>query len=395
MSLGKILFPLLALAVALVAFEMSNDAKQADQSRAAVPENSPDVDNPSLGNLVSALGIALGSGNSIGRNNDTRLVTDPEKTRRQSFYGFEIRHPGMAGANNEVYLLQSALANAPLQKQIERPASVIAIPQSDGCAVPAISAGQKPAKVQVFSAEMESGYHALTDDDLISGAREFLKDLQQSKDPANEGPSSRTDGVPVVQVVVTDESAPLYLVLQASTGPVVWNLSATPGVEIAQIVLVGQPGQAVHPLKAETPVTMLSMGVDCAPQPWPDTTTYWQINPNHSTDTGNYSEKSIEQFERYNTWFTDTFGFRSDTGMFGAWTTNQVLVGPMPKSADARAVYRPLAGATIIAQEGPVLYVTPRGEREADVAARRYALALSALGGDLSIANPTPMERAQ
>ncbi|MEO1238799.1 MAG: hypothetical protein AAFW64_03875 [Pseudomonadota bacterium] len=395
MNFLKLVFPLVAICIGLVVWDETRDPGKT----AEIPENSPasDGEAPSAGNLLSALGIALGTGggmNSVGGSNDARLVTDPHRTRRNAFYGWEVKHPGMAGPGDTIHLVQSALAGVPMQPRPERPATLVTQSTSENCAVPAVAQGQKLAKVQVFDAGMPTGYHAVTDRVLAEGAAKYLRDLQQAKDPAGERPPRQTKPVSIVNVVITDESAPLYLVLQASARQVVWNLHASPTVQIDQIVLIGQPGQAVNPTTPDTPVTMLRIGAECAPQPWPDTTAYWELYAPPGLD-GGYREKSAEQYSRYNDWFASTFGEAPHPGATTAWTASHMLVGPLPSSAETRPQYRPLDGATIVAHEGPLLYISPRLEREADIAARRHALAVAAAGGDLSLVNPTPVERAQ
>lgn len=397
MKFFQIILPIIALCVGLVVWSETSSPKRSSLEPVT---NSPAVseDGPTARNLLAALGIAVGGSGgmqSIGSTNDARLVTDPERTRREAFYGWEVKHPGMTGPNDSIHLVQSALSGVPMKPVLERPASLTTLPSAENCVAPEVQANQKLAKVHVFEGQMETGYHAVTDRMLAEGAKAYIRDLQQAKDPAKETPPSKTRPVPVVNVVLTDDSAPLYLVLQASARQVLWNLHATPNVVVEQIVLVGNPGQAVHPLTPETPVTMLNIGADCAPQPWRDTSAYWEKYPNRAAESGDYAEKAAGYHSRYNDWFLSTFGQPAERGTVGAWVASHVLVGPLPPSAEKRATYRPLTGSTIVAHEGPVLYVAPRRERELDVAARRHALALAAAGGDLGIINPTPMERAQ
>ncbi|MEL7460843.1 MAG: hypothetical protein AAFX45_01580 [Pseudomonadota bacterium] len=396
MNFLKLVLPLVAICIGLVVWDETRSPPKSANLPANAP--APDSETPGIGNLVSALGIALGTGggmNTIGGSGDARLITDPNRTRRNAFYGWDVEHPGLAGPGESIHLVQSAMAGVPMRPEPEYPAAVVATQTADGCIPPAVATGQKLAKVQIFEAEMPSGYHAVSDRDLADGAAKYLRDLQQTRDPAKERPSGQTRPAPVVNVVITDDSAPLYLVLQAATRPVVWNLHAAPTVKVEQIVLIGNPGQAVHPLSPDTPITMLAIGPDCAPQPWPDTTGYWEVYTSPGIDSGDYREQSAERYARYNDWFASAFGEAAHPGTSGAWISAHMLVGPLPAAAETRPQYRPLTGATIVAHEGPLLYVSPRLERQADIAARRHALAVAAAGGDLSVVNPTPMERTQ
>jgi len=411
MALRGLLFGLTAGALGLVvAASVLQPAGSDGEATLGVPNSVQDgeVAEPTLRNVADALGIVFGNDGGQMRSasgpSDVRLVTDPHRTRRTGFYGWEVSHPGMTGPGDSIHLVQSALADVPMRPGYERPAAVRAVPAAEGCTPPAVGPGEKLAKVHVADATLPSGYHAVTDRELAEGAATFLSRLQRAPGPSEESPPADTDPVNMVNVVLTDTGAPLYLVLQASHAPVLWNLHAAPGVRVAQVVLVGFPGQAVSPPTPDTPVTMLPVGPGCAPQPWRDTAAHWARQPNERADMpdssggpggGTFREKAAYRHALYDTWFETVFGEPFEPGAVGAWEAPHVLVGPMPASAEARAVYRPLAGATIVAHEGPLLYVSPPEERERDIADRRLALALDAAGGDLSILNPEPMERAE
>lgn len=394
MGFKGIMFGLLAGAIGLVVFT-STTGEMADGKD--LPDNS-ETAAPSLGDFASAFGIAFGNGGqmrSAGGPSDDRLVTDPEKTRSAEFYGWKVEHPGLIGPGDEMHLVQSALAGVPMKQSLETPIEVMARAAEAGCTAPGRAAGEKLVKVQVFEGLQPSGYHAVTVRDLSAGAKNFIANLQRSDDPADERPSGESRPVPVVNIVLTDESAPLYLVLQAAGRPVVWNLHATTGVEVADVVVVGNPGNAVHPLTPETTVTFLEIAEDCAPQPWRAAQPWWDMFNRPGAAGGDFEEKSAARHTAYDRWFAATFGEASEPGTVGAFAANHMLVGPLPASPEVRATYRPLTGARIIAHEGPLLYAAPAREREADLARRRYALAEAAAGGDLSIVNPAPMERRQ
>lgn len=393
MGFKGIMFGLLAGAIGLVIFASTSgevtDGKTSDNSEAVAP---------SIGDFASALGIAFGNGGemrSVGGPSDARLVTDPEKTRSAEFYGWKVEHPGLIGPGDEMHLVQSALAGVPTRQSVETPIEGGARAADAGCTAPGRAPGEKLVKVQVFEGLQPSGYHAVTERDLSAGAKNFITSLQRSDDPTDERPSGESRPVPVVNVILTDESAPLYLVLQAASRPLVWNLHATPGVEVAAIVVVGNPGNAVHTLAPDTPVTFLEIAEDCAPQPWRAAQPWWDMFNRPGAASGEFEEKSAARHTAYDRWFAATFGEASEPGTIGAFAANHVLVGPLPASSAARATYRPLNGGRIVAHEGPLLYAAPAHEREADLARRRHALAEAAAGGDLSIVNPAPMERRQ
>lgn len=401
MGFKGIMAMLLAGAVGLVVFTSTSGEVADGKDFAEGATNSPSegtTGSPSLRDFAAAVGIVIGANgemHKMGGPSDARLVTDPEKTRKAEFYGWKVEHPGLIGPDDEFHLVQSALADMPGKRPVETPAEIVERPSEPGCTAPARAPDEKLAKVQVVSGSQPSGYHAVTDRDLAEGAKAFIRKLQRAADPADERPSGDTRPVSVVNVVLTDESASLYLVLQAASQPILWNLHATPGVEVARIVVVGNPGNAVHPPDPATPVNFLDIAADCAPQPWRAAQPWWDMYHGPGADSGDFEEKSAARHLAYEEWFAETFGEPSEPGTIGAFETSHVLVGPLPASAETRAPYRPLTGARIVAHAGPLLYAAPARDREADIAARRHTLAVAAAGGDLSIVNPRPMERAE
>ncbi|MEM9707781.1 MAG: hypothetical protein AAF871_03250 [Pseudomonadota bacterium] len=396
MGFRSVILGVLGLMIGL-AIVLSTVGPQADgKDITAIDEEA----GPSLGDFASAIGVFFNSDgqmNGIGGPSDVRLVTDPQKTRRREFYGWKVEHPGLTGPGDSIHLVQDALSGVPRRLKAEHPARVLASPAEANCQVPALAAGQKMAKAQVFDGITPSGYHVVTDRELASGASGYVADLQRTSDPMKERASGDTKPTPVVNVVLTDTSAPLYLVLQGATQALLWNLHAADGVEVARIVLVGNPGQAVHPLSEDTPVHFLEMQSGCAPQPWRAVASHWDLfhRAGVSSTSEDFEGRARDMHGRYEAWFSATFGTASEPDTVGAFTASHVLVGPMPATPEARATYRSLEGALIRAQEGPRLFVGSAEERRAAVASARRDLVLEAVGGELARINPEPMERIQ
>ena len=157
-------------------------------------------------------------------------------------------------------------------------------------------------------------------------------------------------GYRAVDVIVTDRSGPLYLMLQTQSGNVLWNIHAGPDVEIAHIAMV-TPGNAAltgniggasfESLRAsdfgERPDFNYYRGepedFDCMAYPFrkPDETWgAWAGAESGRTLDGNLLFSQDKGFDAYDHWFTKTLGRSSEEGQIGAWEAHAVLIGNLP-----------------------------------------------------------------
>lgn len=361
-------------------------------SQTDAPSSKPD--GPSLGQLIRAFGIATSTGgggmNAVGGG--TNRITTPEQARRAEFYGWNIRHPGMIGANDEVAMLNQALDGYPITAiRPEIPATVAPIAPLDTCTPRRPAPNETIVNVQVNFGGPPTGVHALSKAELAKQTMEWIGRIQSRQSDLDYMPRSKGNPVESKTVVLTDTSAPLYLILQSSD-PTLWNVQAAPGVEIAHVAMVGRPGMGFHGPAGDYGIDPILISADCAAYPARAPAPHWDLyeRPGALNSSNDYEGKAEERHRAYTTWFEATFGIPSEQGAIGAWEASHVFAGPVPATPFP---YFPMEGAIIRAVPAEHMY---HGSEEQIAAALRddiRRLGTAAAGGDLSILQPAPKER--
>ncbi|MCB2097889.1 MAG: hypothetical protein KDE05_09670 [Parvularculaceae bacterium] len=198
-----------------------------------------------------------------------------------------------------------------------------------------------------------------------------------------------SDVMRVANVVVTEKSAPVYLVLSSETN-VLWNILAAPGATISNIALIsnGAAGLANAPDGAAINVLADERLDACrTPQPMRRPQDNWGFIRNSKESGAGYMKEAVANNNRYaadySRWFRETFGVPSESDAIAQMGLSNALIGPMPAREADRVPYRAIGA-------GPVL-LTPKDYRIvaplADYAKAHDAIiteaARKAAGGDL------------
>lgn len=156
----------------------------------------------------------------------------------------------------------------------------------------------------------------------------------------------------VVDVYVTDTSAPLYLVLQAFSANTLWNLHAAPGVEIAHVAMIsggasgltGDVGTATYEgLRASDFGSYPEMSLQGDPpkpgdydcMAWPfqqpnESWTSWQGSKEGNTLDGNLLFGQTHGYEAYELWYGTKLGGTPAENAVVTALARAALVGPVP-----------------------------------------------------------------
>ncbi len=211
----------------------------------------------------------------------------------------------------------------------------------------------------------------------------------------------------VLDVFVTDTSAPLYLVLQNMGPGIVWNLHTAPEVEIAHVALIGSDFSGAANLPSDTTIEAMLVGDfipphqygaddaprDCMVRPWRNPQPDWigsQKSQAGSIADQNEMYSYTKGYEAYNRWYTATLGVDAATNTLTARDAAHVLVGPPPAEP---LTYRPLAGSEIQLMETDHLFVGDAASRNSVAKQLHQDLLSAAVGGDISALDPPAMER--
>lgn len=167
-----------------------------------------------------------------------------------------------------------------------------------------------------------------------------------------DGPTgAMADRLRVVNVAVTETSAPVHLVL-ASESTVIWNILPAPGATVSAIVAVSgagvgvagaPPGVEVQALYGEA---LARCEVRPARQPQED----WLFTRQAKKASGPQREALAGRRARaqaYDAWFRKWYGAPAEKDAIAQMGAGAVLIGPLPKTESARVPMRTLAGATV------------------------------------------------
>jgi hypothetical protein len=324
---------------------------------------------------------------SMGPRDDAGLsgVTDPAQTVRVDFYGDRVRSPGVAGQGRDVYLLSGLLADGG-PRPSERPAAFVTGRAVEGCSPRRPAPEEALVSVQTFEGGLDAPVWLATSTDLARETRYWVEQRALRNTFIGSTPNKPMDPARRIDVIVTETSAPVYLVLQTGVSGTVWHVVAAPGVRIAHVAAVGPGGLGVSLPDTATPVEFVEA---CAPRPVREPARHWDLFHRIGSDAS-YEAKARGWFADYDRWFRGAFGEGVEAVTVGGFAADHVLAGPAPA---APVPWRPFQGATVV--HGPLgsAFAGSKSEAERHFSAAQTALAAAAAGGSLDMILPPVMER--
>ena len=107
-------------------------------------------------------------------------------------------------------------------------------------------------------------------------------------------------------------------------------------------------------------------------------------------DKSEYERDARTAFTTYDFWFRQQFRRSAEFDVVGFDTTQHALVGPIP---EAPIPYRPLAGAEVLVTEFDYVFTSPPEVRDPFLMQAQLDMLTEAVGGDLGLLSPDPMQR--
>ncbi len=300
--------------------------------------------------------------------------------------GFHAPVGVAVGNENLAYWVRDVMAGWSEPTENERPGSIKNIKSISGCDFTKPAADDFVAKVMVDTAVAKTPIFASSLAAINDAAKSYVEDVKKNGTGALVPDTSAADQLGLVDVVVTDTSKPIYLVL-AHTSGMIFNIHAQDGVKISHIALLGSGPDGVVNAGA-IPVESLNANQmkDCKVLPMRPPANYWTLVKDSAEKPELQQEVALnkKQAEQFSAWFTKNFGVDSESGVYGVAETSHVLVGPVPLDTSLRTKYNALDGATV--------YMTPRdvlftGSAETYAEKKKSLIvqqATASVGGDLS-----------
>ncbi|AWD22907.1 hypothetical protein [Fuscovulum blasticum] len=305
--------------------------------------------------------------------------------------GWAAQGPIAAVPGGAVFIDQ-ALAGYSVRVRGQVPARTEALLPLQGCAPTPPGAGVAVLHAGAASSDrVPLGVLTYGDADLARGVQAFARAYRRTVAPPRIGAEGLAFGVQ--DVAVTETEKPVYLVLEAPAGKVIFNIHLAPGARLDRVVLIGGEQVGVANVAPEVPVEVMRQAelAACGMQP------FYPLNPNHlfyqSVEMGVIQGEELAQKQagfqlaaaNWDAAFRALFGVGAAETLAGGWLRGSVsAVGPVPATAQGRAVWQPVSGGLMrLTLDQYVDLAVPGGEN-IDFAARVRAIATAFAGGDLA-----------
>ncbi|MBT1154264.1 hypothetical protein J1C56_01520 [Aminobacter anthyllidis] len=339
----------------------------------------------SLGILTLLLSGCSGSDSPPQGNPADSLKTDR--------FGYKVSSDVIVGKDNSLAWLKAAVSGyAPVEGQ--RPAKIGWLETTPSCKFPLPSVGDKLVQVHTNDTDQASDVFALSQADVLERAQNYVSQWQNDgKDPGVNSNRSG-DRLRVVNVIVTETEAPVYLVL-AGGFDTLWNIQKSPNARIARVAIIGTRNAGIVNLEPGTPVTVLAGNAakDCKVSPSRRPQPYWRV-VEAAKGGDQISKEAVASrnaiHARYDSWFRASFGKASEDVTIGIDQMNHAIVGPLPASPDDRLPYRGIADATVqLARTDYAFFAASRQDYDSKHSELVTKKAQQLAGGDLTSLNRT------
>lgn len=306
--------------------------------------------------------------------------------------GLQATGPIAASAGNVPVFIHDVLSGYPHDVAQAYPAAVTTIRPILGCLLTPPQPGSLIGHVTGSGTTLPMALFSYDDADLAQGVAQFV-DRYRKRGIAARVPSDAF-AFQSQDVVVTDTTAPVYLVLENTVGNRIWNIHLAEGARVERVVLLGGAQSGVANLDPVVPVeVILEDGLaTCGIRPaHPLNAGHRLLQPDTASDPESRQKATtlVEAAADYDLWFRDSFGVTASNSRVGFVQGTVAVIGPVPATptdvAVPKAAYAPITGASIMTTQGTYFEIAGQVPEGQDYGSRVMALATAFAFGDLSI----------
>ena len=268
---------------------------------------------------------------------DVPPTSDPGKRARMDVVGMKAKGTRVAiGANGAVHWFKAIASGTHLSPASAFPAQVTRIDAEKRCEFTGPKEGALVSVVNLYGSHTDTQIFPTTKE-LIATNVERLIDRSGDKVLMILGKTAIVNPYEMVDLVITERSAPLHLVL-ASADQVIWNFVPAEGVEISHVTLLGKKDSGVANLPEGVPVTAFDarMMKKCKIDPAFRPLETWQLRRRSKEHFDKYKLR----FARFDAWVRRVHRGYSNDHKVDATTFSHVLIGPPPQTLASRVPYR-------------------------------------------------------
>lgn len=340
----------------------------------------------------------------------TQISADPEAYIEQADTGNIIHSPlVMASTGPEIMITDLFSDFEPYPKNTAGP-KITQFETMTNCSPKRPAANQKVMGVRLHASPTQANLEIIDDARITSALLKGVKVSVKERLPIRIGRENKLhkNGVVVgkargimrsVDVVLTDTSQPIYLVLQSTAGKIVWNLHLAPKVKLAHVVTVTNGKAAVSGLPAKTGLQAMnlkdfavksdyggasSLPSDCRAMPWrlptPDWGLWKRAERNTITTSKERINTSIERHAAFKQWYKRALGADAAADTVVINSAAHILLGPVP---EAKLTYRAVGDQRLNIPKSDHIFTGDRTTRDERITQMHSDLLLSAIGGNI------------
>lgn len=268
---------------------------------------------------------------------DVPPQSNPSERARMDVIGMKAKDERVAlGANNAVHWFKALASGTDLSKPTAFPAQVSRLTAEKRCDVTPPQEGAIVSIVNLYGSVTDTQIFPTTDALIATNVERLLK--RSGETMLNLiGKIAIVDPYNLVDVVITETSAPVHLVLSAHD-QIIWNIVAAEGVQVSHVTLLGNKDVGVANLSADVPITAFDarMMKKCKIDPVNRPLKTWILARRSKQHFNGYKSR----FAQFNAWVMRGHGRYSQAHRVEGTKFSHVLIGPPPQTLGTRVPYR-------------------------------------------------------
>jgi hypothetical protein len=330
--------------------------------------------------LAAALVVLVGC-------SESEPTGDPSQMLKREIHGYSAPIGVMMGVDETAYWVKNAMIDWRQTSDEDVPTKIELIPRKSSCKFEPPKDNEIVGKAMVNAGGMTSGVFATTRENIADKANQYIKNRQNKGEDASVPVDSAGDVLSVVDVIVTENSKPVYLVL-SHAHDVLFIIHLAPDAKLSRIALVGQGTAGVANVSSEIPVESLdgTAIAACKVAPLRRPADHW-ILVEDAKDNPVVEDEMPKVYgfaSRYASWFRSNFKVSFEPNLAGASFTSHILIGPAPKTPETRVVFKSISESVARISTRDVVYAGLHADYREKKTKMIVEAATKAAGGNLA-----------